>query len=101
MAPFDPTSADLARIDRARAEVWLREHGWEALSRVLPAHAGCWWRLAGSDGLVTVPADSMGDRVTTLRWREVLHEVAQAHDLHGLALWSVLVQWQAPPEADE
>jgi len=30
------------------------------------------------------------------RWRDVLREVAEAHGLYGLTLWSVLVSWMAP-----
>ena len=86
MSPFDPADDDLARIDRARVEAWLREHGWRTV-------AGDVW--ARSHGLpLRLARHGIG-------WREVLRAVARAHGLRGLALWSVLVQWQAPPEADE
>lgn len=80
-SPFGPTDADLARIDPARVEAWLREHGWH--------------RVAGD-----VWARSHGPPLRLARhgigWREVLRAVARAHDLRGLALWSVLVRWQVP-----
>ena len=100
MSPFDPADDDLARIDRARVEAWLRAHGWEPEPDILPPAAGCWWRLVQGEYLdairrtAVLPSDAAGDRVR--RWRDVLRVVAEAHGLHGLALWSVLVSWMAP-----
>lgn len=100
MSPFDPTADDLARIDRARAEDWLRAHGWEACPWMLPPDAGCWWRLVEGDGLdavthaVVVPADGVGD--TARQWRDALRAVSNAHGLLWLALSAVVVAWMAP-----
>lgn len=98
MTPFDPTADDLARIDRARAEVWLTAHEWEACPWMMPERAGCWWRLRRGPQFEhyseLMPATEAAD--APRRWMGLLRAVSHAHDLHGLALWAVLVAWQAP-----
>ena len=94
MTPFDPAPADLARIDRARAEAWLTAHGWEACPWMLPERAGCWWRHGGAEfdsvrHTMVVPADGVAD--SARRWLEVLYAVSEANDLRWLALSAVVV----------
>ena len=88
MTPFAPTDADLARIDRARAEAWLAARGW------VEGIDGLWLREM-PDGLHAGLSLSPRDGGAPL-WRSVLVIVSDAHDLRGLALWAVLMQWQAP-----
>ena len=92
MTPFDPTPADLARIDRARAEAWLTAHGWapERHSRLL------WSRSVGGRVVASVILPPDGAYDAPRRWLETLHTVGHHHGLRWLALSAVVVAWQAP-----
>ena len=96
MTPFAPTDADLARIDRARAEAWLTAQGWE---RPCASERPWEWRhVERGTSAILAPSDWTQ---TPALWMELLLEaIAETHNLRGLALWSVLVQWQTPGTPD-